>query len=382
MLLAGSIAFVSCRTEHQPKKSPLLEATRMQLADKKATDETAALFYNLKKNANEHVLFGHQDATRNGFGWTNEYNSAAFDPERSDVKDVTGAYPAVYGWDFIHIANFYTGNWFHYERNLLRRLTTDAYNRGGINTYSWHYHNPITKEGVRWNEAPVEAVKHILPGGTHHGVLKKSLNEIADYIKLLIGKDGKAVPIIFRPFHEMDGDWFWWGKGHCTVQEYKQLYRFTVTYLRDSLSVHNLLYAWSPDRNFNTEEEYLAYYPGDDFVDIVGMDNYGDLSPGNSPSLAARKLEIVSGVAVKKNKVAAFTETGSPNIPQEKWFTEMLLPVLQHRQGIAYVMLWSNSREMYWTPYKGHPAENDFILFRNNPYIFFDDTLPDMYQIE
>jgi mannan endo-1,4-beta-mannosidase len=180
----------------------------------------------------------------------------------------------------------------------------------------------------------------------------------------------------------MDGDWFWWGKGHCTVAEYKQLYRFSVTYLRDSLNVHNLLYAWSPDRNFNTEEEYLAYYPGDDFVDIVGMDNYGDLSPGNSPSLAARKLEIVSGVAVKKNKVAAFTETGLPNIPQEKWFTEMLLPVLQHRQGIAYVMLWSNSREMYWTPYKGHPAENDFILFRNNPYIFFDDTLPDMYQIE
>jgi mannan endo-1,4-beta-mannosidase len=288
------------------------------------------------------------------------------------VKKVTGAHPVVYGWDFMRIIDFYTGERKAWETKITRDLTIDAYNRGGVNTYSWHYHNPVAKEGIWWRDAQVEAVKHILPGGSHHEVFKNSLRELADYTNSLIGADGKRIPIIFRPFHEMNGDWFWWGKGHCTAQEYKQLYQFTVKYLRDNLGVHNLLFAWSPDRAFTTEAQYLEYYPGDAYVDIVGMDNYFDLAPGNDPGVASRKLKIVSDYALKKGKVAAFTETGLDKLPQADWFTRQLLPALRSQPvQIAYVMLWSNTTDMYWTPPVGHPAESDFIQFKNSPSILF-----------
>jgi mannan endo-1,4-beta-mannosidase len=274
----------------------------------------------------------------------------------------------------MRIIDFYTGDRKAWETNITRTLTIEAYNRGGINTYSWHYHNPVAKEGIWWRDAQVEAVRHILPGGSHHEVYKNSLRELADYARSLVGADGQLVPIIFRPFHEMNGDWFWWGRGHCTVQEYKQLYQFTVKYLRDVQGVHNFLYAWSPDRAFTTEAQYLEYYPGDAYVDILGVDDYADLAPGNSPGVANGKLRIVSNYASRKNKVAAFTETGLDQLPQADWFTQLLLPALRTQPvEMAYVMLWSNTTDMYWTPHLGHPAQADFVQFKDHPYVMFAD---------
>jgi mannan endo-1,4-beta-mannosidase len=369
----------------QASKPAVQQRTRLATVDRKATYETVTLYQNLKRLSKTNCLFGHQDDTKTGYGWANEYNEA--DPSaaliiNSDVQKITGAFPAVYGWDFMNIANFYTGAKMEYEEKVLRQLTIEAYNRGGVNTYSWHYHNPVAKEGIWWRDAQVEAVQHILPGGSHHEIYKGSLKEVADFARSLIGSDGKMVPVIFRPFHEMNGDWFWWGKTHCTVQEYKSLYQFTVTYLRDSLNVHNFLYAWSPDRDFTTESQYLEYYPGDAYVDIVGMDNYYDLSTGQDPAIAGQKLKIVSDYAIRKNKVAAFTETGLHNLPQSDWFSSMLLPALRkYSAEVAYVMLWSNTTDMYWTPpYNGHAAESDFISFCQSPYILSNSETPLMYQ--
>lgn len=360
-----------------------LQRVRSLLVDKNASEETAALFDNLKISSKTSTLFGHQDDTKTGYGWGNVYNSqdtAAPYIVDSDVKKVAGTFPAVFGWDFMNIVNFYTGPAVGWEERITRTLAIKAYNSGGINTFSWHYHNPVSKEGIWWNQSPVEAVKHILPGGSHHNVFKLSLQKLGTFAKSLIGADGRLVPVIFRPFHEMNGDWFWWGKTHCTTQEYKSLYQFTVKYLRDSVKVSNFLYAWSPDRAFDTETKYLEYYPGDAYVDVVGMDNYYDLSPGQDPNIAASKLKIVSNYAVKKNKVAAFTETGLDKIPQADWFTKMLIPAIRNQQAeIGYVMLWSNTTPMYWTPYIGHPAQNDFISFRNNNTIKFLDRTPPMY---
>ncbi|QIL77325.1 glycoside hydrolase family 26 protein [Hymenobacter sp. HDW8] len=358
---------------------PVGEQKIISTIDKDATLETIALYNNLKNAGKLHTLFGHQDDTKTGYDWANEYDFQKMNAPYiidSDVKKVTGAYPVVYGWDLSRIIDFYTGDRKAWETNITRNLTIEAYNRGGINTYSWHYHNPVAKEGIWWQDAQVEAVKHILPGGSHHEVYKKSLKELANYINSLIGADGKLIPIILRPFHEMNGDWFWWGKGHCTVQEYKQLYQFTVKYLRDDLGVHNLLFAWSPDRAFTTETQYLEYYPGDAYVDIVGIDNYFDLLPGNDPSVAGEKLKIISDFAIKKNKIAAFTETGLDKVYKANWFTQMLLPALKNQSiEISYLMLWSNTTDMYWTPYVGHPAVNDFIDFKNESSIVFSDEL-------
>jgi mannan endo-1,4-beta-mannosidase len=341
--------------------------------------------------AKTNILFGHQDDTKRGVTnaatqWANEQQFTGVAREKSDVKEITGAYPAVYGHDFIHIANFVDGNWFDYEAQIAKELTIDAYNRGGVNTYAWHYANPVSSGSFYWDQSPVEAVSKILPGGSHNEIYKTSLKEVADFAKSLIGADGKLVPFIFRPFHEFDGDWFWWGRAHCSVSDYKALYQFTVVYLRDSLDVHNILYAWSPDKNFNTKEQYLERYPGDAYVDIVGSDNYGDLSDGSTPVTASNKLKIVSDYGIAQNKVAAMTETGSTsNFAKADWFTGVLLKVLQQQKlELAYTLVWANTKSNFYTPYKGHSAELDFISFRNNTYVTFGDKLSatSMYQLK
>ncbi len=95
-------------TPPEEEKAPDLATARSWLADKNATEQTAALFYNLKKQAKSHILFGHQDDTKRGVGWANE-EGQTYQPEKSDVKDVTGAFPSVYGWDFNFIAGNATG---------------------------------------------------------------------------------------------------------------------------------------------------------------------------------------------------------------------------------------------------------------------------------
>jgi mannan endo-1,4-beta-mannosidase len=368
---------------------PSMATVRSWLADKNATGQTAALFYNLKKIAKTNILFGHQDDTKRGvtnasMQWANEQQFSGIARDKSDVKDVTGAYPAVYGHDFLHIANFANGAWYDYEAQTAKDLTIDAYNRGGINTYAWHYANPVTQGSFYWDQSPTEAVAKILPGGTHNNVYKASLKEVADFAKSLIGADGNLVPVIFRPFHEFDGDWFWWGKSHASIADYKSLYQFTVTYLRDSLGVHNFLYAWSPDKNFTSEQQYLERYPGDAYVDVVGTDNYGDLNSTSAISTASSKLKIVSDYGIAKNKVAALTETGSTdNLTKADWFTDMLLKVLKYQKiELAYTLVWANTKTNYYTPYKGHPAEADFIKFKNDPYMVFGDKLTNMYQLK
>lgn len=370
---------------------PTIATVRTWLVDKNATEQTAALFYNLKKVAKTNVLFGHQDATKRGVvnattQWANEQHLPFVSKDKSDVKEITGAYPAVYGHDLQHLADFLSGNWFDNEKDIARQLTIEAYNRGGVNTYSWHYDNPVsqTDGSFYWANSPVEAVSKILPGGSHHDVYKTSLTEVADFAKTLIGADGKLVPVIFRPFHEFDGGWFWWGAPHCTVEQYKQLYQFTVTYLRDILGVRNFLYAWSPDKNFTSQLQYLERYPGDAFVDVVGSDNYGDLSDASNPVVASNKYKIVSDYGKASNKVAAMTETGSTsNLAKANWYTTVLLPVLRSQQlELAYSLVWANTKNNFYTPYKGHAAEADFISFKNNPYLVFGDKIPPMYRLQ
>lgn len=125
-------------------------------------------------------------------------------------------------------------------------------------------------------ELKMMSFKSILPGGQNHERYKKDLRKVAEFSSSLRDDDGKLIPFIFRPFHEFDGEWFWWGAAYNEPEEFKDLWRFTVHYLRDILNVHNMLYAFSPDIKFDSREDYLLRYPGDDYVDILGFDDYED----------------------------------------------------------------------------------------------------------
>jgi len=347
--------------------------------DKKATAETRALFINLEKLSQSHTLFGHQHATEYGHGWSGE-------ADRSDVKSVCGSHPAVIGVDLSGVSGPGPED---IRKNLdaLHKTVVETYDRGGVTTVSWHFNNPVSRGGFYWNDSlSLPAVKYIIPGGEAHATYKEILKRVAVWANGLKGKNGTLAPVIFRPYHEFDGGWFWWGKPHCTREEFISLWQFTVTYLRDSLGVHNFIYAFSPDNRFNSEAEFLERYPGDEWVDMVGIDNYGDMGRDKRYDLAAasKKLKIISDYAVKKGKLAAFTETGLESIPNSTWWTETLLNVMKSDDlKLAYVLVWRNdtrSPTHYYAPFPSHASVPDFMKFYEDPYTLFEKDLKKIYE--
>jgi mannan endo-1,4-beta-mannosidase len=372
-ILAIAVALFAFPSVWAQLKTPVL-------TDSKATEETKYLFSNLYLLASDNkLLFGHQHATEYGHGWSGDDN-------RSDVKSVTGTHPAVIGVDFMDAFGM-EGKDIGKKREALRKNIATTYDRGGITTVSWHFNNPAFAGGFYWKDSVSKpSVKLIIPGGSHHEVYKKLLADMASFARSVKGKDNKIVPMIFRPYHEFDGDWFWWGRSHCTVDEFKTLWRFTVTYLRDSMQVHNFIYAFSPDNRFNTEAEFTERYPGNGYVDMVGMDNYGDWGRDGKYDLEAgiKKLQIVSAFAEKNGKLAAFTETGLESIPNTAWWTETLLrSILAAKVKLAYVLVWRNditSPTHYYAPFPGQVSEKDFLQFYQHPVTLFENDLPKMYE--
>jgi mannan endo-1,4-beta-mannosidase len=357
----------------------LVQAQKDKPIDARATRETRALFHNLRKLSARHTLFGHQHATEYGHGWVGQ-------TDRSDVKSVTGSHPAVIGVDFSGFSGR-PPEAIEKAKESLRQTVVDTYNRGGVTTAAWHFSNPISKGGFNWVDSlSLPAVRYLIPGGTAHAQYKEILQGIGTWAHSVRGADGKLAPVIFRPFHEFDGGWFWWGKPHASREEFISLWRFTVTYLRDSLQVHNFIYAFSPDNRFNSEAEFLERYPGDEWVDMVGMDNYGDMGRGNRYDLeaATRKLNILSDYGRKAGKLAAFTETGLESVPDPTWWTNRLLKVMQAPDmRLAYVLVWRNdirSPTHYYAPYPGQVSVPDFLRFYQDPYTLFEKDLKKIYR--
>jgi mannan endo-1,4-beta-mannosidase len=344
---------------------------KVKLADSTASKKTVLLFYNLKKLSQKKIIFGHQDATAYGVGWKGERN-------RSDIKDIINKHPGLYGWDFSSL--FWPPN-IDVQKNPMTTLVKEAYSRGGVNIFCWHSGNPVTDQS--FYDTTI-AVPKILPGGGYYLKYLSWLDKIADYAKSLVDSIGQPIPIIFRPFHEFDGNWFWWGKPFCSQQEFINLWKTTVSYLRDKRGVQNILYAFSPDRRFHSQDEYLERYPGDDYVDILGTDIYGDFNPdGEGLEWIKKKLHIISKLAEEKNKIAAFTETGLEGVPNPVWWTDRLLNTIKDDSiKIAFVMIWRNANDSHhYAPYRGHLSVANFVDFSMNSKILFEDQLPDLYKL-
>lgn len=355
-------------------------APRPRLIDSKATKETKALYNNLHRLAGKHILFGHQHATEYGHGWRG-------DADRSDVKSVSGSHPAVIGVDFSGLSGR-PAEEIEQTKESLRKQIVATYDRGGVTTVAWHFTNPVTPQtGFYWKDSvTAPAVASLIPGGSHHAAYKAILKTVSELVNTARGKDGKLVPMLFRPYHEFDGGWFWWGKPHCSREEFISLWRFTTSYLRDSLQVHTFIYTFSPDCLFKTEAEYTDRYPGDDWVDVVGMDNYADFGRNGRYNLPAgiAKLKIVSDFAQKTGKLAAFTETGLESIPDSTWWTNSLLKAVKTGNlKLAYVLVWRNdtrSPTHFYAPYPGQSSVADFLQFYKDPYTLFETDLPSLYR--
>lgn len=395
--ISASLVFLNCRVKSINTQFPKLKRWTLVVLltypllvycqspiDQNATRKTRNLLINLHKIAVQGFMFGHQDDQAYGVGWKNEKG-------RSDVNEVVGTFPAVHGWD--------VGSRLDEDLNIdqvrfdnMRRWVKRAYKMGTINTFSWHLDN-LTSGSNSWDKTP--SVADLLPGGSRHQEFIRQLDLLADLFNSFRSGFHK-IPIIFRPWHEHNGDWFWWGKGNVSETDYIALYQFTVDYLKNEKGLHHLLYAFSPDRSrwrldSIPETNYLWGYPGDQYVDIIGVDNYGDVgrvgsqdTPETQAEYFVESLKWITKIARERGKVAALTETGLEGVAQSDWFTRVLLePIKANDQDIdlAWLLVWRNANtKHHYAPYPGHFSVPDFKTFEQDTMTFFESDMRNPYR--
>ncbi len=198
------------------------------------------------------------------------------------------------------------------------------YEAGAIITLCWHAVRPTDDEPVtfrgsvqgkltdkEWNEL-------ITPGTELNRRWCGQVDVIAGYLKQL--RDAH-IPVLWRPYHEMNGDWFWWG-GRRGERGTTVLYRQLFDRLANHHQLNNLIWIWNVDRPSTPERQFADFFPGRDCFDIASLDVYhGDFSPAYYRDL----LKLAGG------KPVALAEVGPPPT----------LAVLEKQPHWTWWMLWA-----------------------------------------
>ena len=218
-----------------------------------------------------------QEYTYNAQNRNYKYNN--YNQEMEYLHDLTGKYPAVRGFDFGSNCPCYA-----WDDGVTKRMIDWAKNKGGICTASWHINvptnmadytlgEPLDFSKTTYTEKTNFVTANVMVEGTvEYEYFKLCMENIA---KQLLELQEAGVPVLFRPWHEAEGNgpnggaWFWWAKEGAEV--YKELWKYFYDTMTNEYGIHNLiweqnLYAWS--------EASADWYVGDDYVDIVGFDKY------------------------------------------------------------------------------------------------------------
>jgi mannan endo-1,4-beta-mannosidase len=339
---------------------------------KQSNNALDSLRNKLEYSVNSHkVMYGHHDDPVYGHFWVGDFG-------RSDVKEVVGDYPAIMSWDLGGIELGDSVNLDGVSFNRIRQEVVAQNARGGINTFSWHLRNPVNGHDS-WDVSDTIIGHKIATDPVIKDAYRNQLHKLASFFNSLIDDNGNKIPVIFRPWHEHTGTWFWWGKKNCTVEEYKFLWHEMRDVL-DADNVNNILWAYSPDRIKN-ETEYLERYPGDKYVDIMGVDIYhfdGEAGSDTYKSAITTALNIISDLAKSHKKIPALTETGLESLTITNWYTSILLPTLKQCPPISYLVVWRNAHNNpthFYAPFKGHASESSFKDFYNDDMTIFANDI-------
>lgn len=325
-----------------------------------------ALISRLRTLQPQGIMFGHQDDPFYGLDWQ-------WDRGRSDVLAVCGDYPAVMGFELggIEVGDAKSLDSVPFTR--IREELVAHVQRGGIATISWHPRNPLTG-GTTWDNKDTTVVRSILPGGSQHLKFLVWMKRLSAFLCSLKDDKGQPVPFIFRPLHENSGSWFWWGRGLCTPTEYKALWCDLQDHLlADGLD--NIVWSWSP--NFGLLPDSFDTYPGDERVDLLGLDAYQQ--PNGEERFVKtlnKDLATICEYAQKAHRLVALTECGYQNLPDATWWTRVLLPQIQ-KYPLCYFLVWRNAdHNQYFGPAPGTKDAPDFCkMVENKNILMLKDIL-------
>ena len=331
-----------------------------------AVNGREALIKRLNQIQGKGIMFGHQDDPFYGLDWQWERG-------RSDVLEVCGDYPAVMGFELGGIELGEEKNLDGVPFNRIREELLAHVRRGGIATISWHPRNPLTG-GSTWDNKNKTVVKSILHSGDQHEKFQTWMCHMSNFLRSLCDEHGQPVPFIFRPWHENSGGWFWWGKGLCSAEEYKALWNMLQDHLlADGLT--NIVWSWSP--NYGYQPDIFDTYPGDERVDLIGLDAYQQRN-GEKDFIATlnKDLTELCEFAKQHNRLIALTECGYQNLPDPTWWTRVLKPQIE-KYPLSYVLVWRNAdHRQYFAP---APKTKDAADFRkmveDNKILMLEDII-------
>ena len=318
-------------------------------------------------------MYGHQDDPFYGLTWSGIEDPQRPELGRSDVLELTGDYPAVMGFD---LGGIEMGDAKNLDSVPFQRIHDELVAhvaRGGIVTLSWHPRNPLTG-GNAWDVNDTTVVRNILPSGSVHEKFQTWMQRVGDFIETLKDSIGQPLPIIFRPWHENNGSWFWWGQKLCSDDEFHGLWNMLQDYLCDERGFTNLLWSYSPNLDGGwTEERFLQRYPGNDRVTLIGEDAYQWGTEEDFVKQAKSDLDFLSDFAKRNGKLLAMTECGYKNIPDSTWWTRVLMPIVE-AYPVSYFLTWRNYSKEYFGPSPAEHSAADFKrLYEAEKSLFLKD---------
>lgn len=261
---------------------PEIKAAHTTTCDIKASAETRSLMSYLAGVYGKNIISGQQEIYSGG--------PHGLETEFEYLKDLTGHYPAIRGFDYGNFCCPLYGS----DDGSTDRIINWVKNKNGIATASFHINVPMNFASyeigtkMNWDQTTYTAEKTdfspskaATPGTKENEYYLQCLTTLAKEFNKL---EAEGVPVIWRPLHEAEGgggengSWFWWGREGSAA--YKKLWIYTYETLTNELNCHNLIWEWN-SYNFDTSADW---YPGDEYVDIIGYDKYScvDWSTGSA----------------------------------------------------------------------------------------------------
>ncbi len=317
-----------------------------------ATPEAVALLEYLYSIQGRQTLSGQHNVPLNG------------STRLAGMEKQYGVYPAMFGQDFGFSP---AGTWdgINFRQNIVDEAIR-RHHEGFIITIMWHAVRPIEEEpvdfstGIQGKLTDAEWQDLITPGTEINERWKSQVDVIAFFLKQL---NTAGVPVLWRPYHEMNGGWFWWGKKEGE-DGYVKLWRMLYDRLTHFHGLNNLLWVYNPNEVKDNVDPYATYYPGHDFVDILATDVYTE---GYNQMNYEQLLELAEGRPMGLGEVGEFpTAEILENQPMWTWFMfwhdpysgtreqrQMRTETLRHSQVI-------NHRDLPWVedraPVIHHPV--------------------------
>ena len=278
--------------------------------------------------------------------------------ELEKIREVTGREPALLGFELLsyspNINEMDTDEECMTEvrenRGTLERAWEWAGKKGLI-TFTWHWFSPMGGRSKSFftKNTDYDAWQAVTPGTPENEALVSDMDHMAELLRPF---SEKGVPILWRPFHEMDGNWFWWGaKG---PEPAKKLWRIMYERFTEMHHLNNLIWVWNAENR--------DYYPGDDVVDIISRDMYPEAHDHNAHQEEYARMEQIT----EQPKLVLIGETGV--LPDVK-------ELHKERVGWTSYMTWSKD-------YCLTENYNSFEMLKKvyeSPYSVTKEDLPELY---